>query len=330
MPRSIPREWPFPCKIVNLIAGEHCHSHRDKTVPQTGNQTATSSTSYWVIASPALFLLLWSSGFVFLKAGLQYADPLTFLALRYVCVVGLLILACCWRRPSFRLTANEWMSLIGTGLLIQAGYFAFTYLSLKLGTSAGTIALITSQQPILIGLLAPWVAKERVGLRRWIGLILGVTGAIVVILSKSSIALTSTLGLGFALLALLTLAGGTLWEKRFGTQADVLTANTVQYSVGLAVTAPLAFWLEPMQVQWTAGLFGSLAYLVVCNSLLAISLLLAMIRRGEASRVSALFFLVPPMTAIIAFLVLRETLPALAIPGMALAAAGIYLVMKRS
>lgn len=300
------------------------------TVPQIGNQTATPSTSYWVTASPALFLLLWSSGFVFLKVGLQYADPLTFLALRYACVVGLLAIACVWQRPSFRLAANEWISLIAIGLLIQTGYFAFTYLSLKLGTSAGMIALITSQQPILIGLLAPWVAHENVGLRRWAGLILGVTGAIVVILSKSSIALASTAGLGFALLALFSLAAGTLCEKRFGTQASVLTANTVQYSVGLAVTAPLAFWLEPMQVQWTSGLFGSLAYLVLCNSLLAISLLLAMIRRGEASRVSALFFLVPPMTAIIAFAVLQETLPTLAIVGMALAAAGIYLVMKRS
>ncbi|CAM3897037.1 DMT family transporter [Bordetella tumulicola] len=298
-------------------------------VQQTEVGKATSSTSFWVAISPALFLLLWSSGFVFLKAGLQYADPLTFLALRYACVVGLLVLACLWRRPSFRLQRQEWVSLIVTGLLIQAGYFAFTYLSLKLGASAGTIALITSQQPILIGLLVPFVANESVGLRRWIGLILGVTGAIIVIASTSSIATTSMAGLGFALLALLSLTGGTLWEKRFGTKADVLTMNMVQYSVGLLVTAPLAFWLEPMHIEWRPGLFGSLAYLVLCNSLLAITLLLAMIRRGEASRVSALFFLVPPMTAIIAFVVLQETLPALAIPGMCLAAAGIYLVMRR-
>ena len=297
---------------------------------ETDEQSATPSTSYWVMASPTLFLLLWSSGFVFLKVGLQYADPLTFLALRYACVVGILVLACVWRRPNFRLETRQWISLIVIGLLIQAGYFAFTYLSLKLGTSAGMIALITSQQPILIGLLAPLVASEKVGLRRWVGLILGVTGAIIVIMSKSSVGATSMLGLGFALLALISITGGTLWEKRFGTQTDVLTANMVQYGVGLVVTAPLAFFLEPMHVQWTAGLFGSLTYLVLCNSLLAISLLLAMIRRGEASRVSALFFLVPPVTAVIAFIVLKETLPTLAIPGMCLAAAGIYLVMKRT
>ncbi|KAF1022739.1 MAG: putative amino-acid metabolite efflux pump [Paracidovorax wautersii] len=277
--------------------------------------------------APVLFLLLWSSGFVFLKVGLAYADPLTFLALRYTCVVGLLLVACLALRPTLRLPA-AWKHLAMVGLLIQAGYFACTYLSLKLGLSAGTLALITSQQPILIALLAPWVAHERVGLLRWAGLALGVAGAAIVIASKSTLAIGSATGLAFAVLALLCMTSGTLWEKRFGTAVHPVTANLVQYAVGLAVTAPLAFWLEPMHVEWTPALLGSLAYLVLANSLLAISLLLAMIRRAEASRVSALFFLVPPVTAVIAWLVLGETLPPQALPGMALAAAGIYLATR--
>ena len=133
----------------------------------------------------------------------------------------------------------------------------------------------------------------------------------------------------FAVLALLAMTTGTLWEKRFGVSVHPVLANTVQYAVGLMVTAPLAFLLEPMHVQWTAGLFGSLAYLVIGNSLVAITLLLAMIRHGEASRVSALFFLVPPVTAVIAFVVLGEAIPPMAWPGMAIAAAGLYLVMRR-
>ena len=215
------------------------------------------------------------------------------------------------------------------GLLIQAGYFTFTYLSLKYGMSAGAVALVTSQQPILIGLLAPAIAGERVDRIRWLGLALGVTGAVIVITARSSIDVSSPLALVFAVLALLAMTGGTLWEKRFGTPVHPVLANTVQYAVGLAVTAPLAVLLEPMHVQWTPGLFGSLAYLVIANSLVAISLLLAMIRHGEASRVSALFFLVPPATAVIAFLVLGESIPAMAWPGMAIAAAGLYLVMRR-
>lgn len=283
----------------------------------------------WLRVAPALFLLLWSCGFVFLKLGLQYADPLTFLALRYACVVALLAGPCLWLRPARPKGVAPWLHLAMVGLLIQAAYFAFTYLSLKFGMSAGAVALVTSQQPILIGLLAPAIAGERVDGVRWLGLALGVTGAVIVITAKSSIDVSSPMALAFAVLALLSMTGGTLWEKRFGVTVHPVLANTVQYSVGLAVTAPLAFWLEPMHVQWTPGLFGSLAYLVIGNSLVAISLLLAMIRYGEASRVSALFFLVPPTTAVVAFVVLGEAIPLMAWPGMAIAAAGLYLVMRK-
>ncbi|AJY15884.1 DMT family transporter [Burkholderia multivorans] len=282
----------------------------------------------WLRAAPALFLLLWSSGFVFLKLGLRDADPLTFLALRYACVVALLAGPFLWLRPAMPRTRRAWLNLIVVGLLLQAGYFSFTYLSLKLGMSAGAVALVTSQQPILVGLLAPVLAGERVGALRWVGLALGAAGAVLVILARGSVAVASPWALAFALLALACITGGTLWEKRFGTDVHPVGANLVQYAVGLAVSAPLAFALEPMHVHWSAGLAGSLAYLVICNSLIAISLLLAMVRHGEASRVSALFFLIPPATSLIALAVLGETIGALAWPGMALAAAGLYLVMR--
>ncbi|WP_323121303.1 DMT family transporter [Burkholderia alba] len=285
----------------------------------------------WLRAAPVLFLLLWSSGFVFLKLGLRYADPLTFLALRYACVVALLAVPCAWLKPGWPSSRRAWRHLLAVGLLLQAGYFAFTYLSLKFGMSAGAVALITSQQPILVGLLAPAIAGERVDRVRWIGLALGMAGAAMVILARSSIDIASPLAFAYALLALLSMTGGTLWEKRFGAANPThpVTANLVQYAVGLAVTAPLAWLLEPMHVEWTPGLFGSLAYLVFGNSIVAISLLLAMLRHGEASRVSALFFLVPPATTLIAFAVLGEAIPALAWPGMLLAAAGLHLVMRK-
>ncbi|CAB3890236.1 DMT family transporter [Achromobacter mucicolens] len=283
----------------------------------------------WLKAAPALFLMLWSSGFVVLKVGLAYADPLTFLALRYACVVLILAPLLLALRPPLPTRASAWGHLAMVGLLLQAGYFCFTYLSLKQGMSAGGVALITSLQPILIGLLAPALAHERVDARRWAGLALGVAGAALVIVAKASIDVLAPLGLAFAVGALLCLTGGTLYEKRFGTQIHPVASNFVQYGVGLAVSAPLAFWLEPMRIEWTGPLLGSLAYLVVGNSLVAITLLLAMIRHGEASRVSALFFLVPPCTAIIALLILREPIPPLAWPGMVLAALGILLVTRK-
>lgn len=282
----------------------------------------------WLKAAPALFLLLWSSGFVVLKVGLAYADPMTFLALRYACVVLILAPFLLLLRPPLPRGAGVWAHLAMVGLLLQAGYFCFTYLSLKQGMSAGGVALITSLQPILIGLLAPAIAQEKVDARRWAGLALGVSGAALVIIAKASIDVVSPLGLMFAISALLCITGGTLYEKRFGVQTHPVTSNMVQYSVGLIVSAPLAFWLEPMHVEWTGPLLASLAYLVVGNSLVAITLLLTMVRYGEASRVSALFFLVPPCTAVIALLILDEPIPPLAWPGMALAALGILLVTR--
>lgn len=290
--------------------------------------TPTTAAPRWLAAAPVLFLLLWSSGFVFLKLGLAYSDPLTFLALRYACVIGLLILPFLWLRPALPATPREWRNLAVTGLLLQAGYFSFVYLSLKSGLSSGGIALVTSQQPILVALLAPVLVGERVGLRRWIGLLLGVAGACIVLLSKSADDMGATTGgIVFAILALAVITASTLWEKRHGKDTHPLTANLVQYGVGLAVTLPLALALEPMHVEWTGALFGSLLFLVVANSIVAISLLLAMIRHGEASRVSALFFMVPPVTAVIAWLVLGETIPPLGWAGMALAAWGIRMVM---
>ncbi|MDR0205121.1 MAG: DMT family transporter [Delftia acidovorans] len=280
----------------------------------------------WLKAAPALFLLLWSSGFVVLKVGLAYADPMTFLALRYACVVLLLLPLLLWLRPPMPRTAAEWTSLAVIGLLLQAGYFCCTYLALKLGMSAGGVALITSLQPILIGLLAPLIAQERVDARRWAGLALGVLGSILVIASKASVDLLAPGGLLFSAAALLCITGSTLYEKRFGRPVHPISANFVQYAVALLVAAPLALLLEPMHVEWTAPLLASLVYLVLCNSLVAITLLLAMIRYGEASKVSALFFLVPPCTALIALLMLDEAIPPLAWPGMALAALGILLV----
>jgi drug/metabolite transporter (DMT)-like permease len=287
------------------------------------------ATPHWLKFAPALFLLLWASGFVFLKLGLRDADALTFLALRYACVVVVLALPFAWLRPALPSTPRAWGHLVIVGLMLQAGYFSCTYLGIKLGVSAGAVALVTSQQPILVGLLAPALAGERVSPVQWAGLLLGVAGAALVILARSSVDVGGLPGFAFTLLALLLMTAATLWEKRFGTAVHPVTANLVQYSVGLAVVAPLAWLLEPMHVRWTATLLGSLAYLVLCNSIVAITLLLAMIRHGRASQVSALFFLVPPVTATLAFLLLDEALPPLVWPGMALAAIGIYLVMRK-
>ena len=291
---------------------------------------AAGARPWWLRAAPIVFLFIWSISFVFVKRGLQDSDPLTFLALRWVCVLAVLLAAFAWVRPSLPASAAAWGKLAVMGLLLQGGYLIGTYSSLKLGVSAGAVALVTSQQPILVGLLAPAVAGERVGAVRWLGLLMGVLGACLVIMSNATIDVAAPAGLLFAVLGLVSLSASTLWEKRYGVATHPVTANLVQCSAALVVVAPLAWMFEPMRVHWTPALLGSLAFLVFATSLVAITLLLAMIRQGEASRVSALFFLVPPVTALIAHGMLGEAMAPLAWMGMALAVLGIYLVMRRA
>lgn len=275
--------------------------------------------------APAAFVALWSAGFAFVALGLPDSEPFTFLALRYAIVVALLAGAVALLRPPLPETRRDWIDLAVVGLLLQGGYFALLYVALDLEPSAGTIALVVSLQPILVALLAPRITGERVTALRWTGLALGLAGAGLVIASRSSVAGLSGGGLICAGGALLALTSSTLYETRFGSEHHPVTANAVQCAVALAVTLPPALLLEGLEVAWTTDLAISLGYLVLANSLLAITLLLMMMRRGEASQVSALFFLVPPLAAVIAWAVLGESLTAPAWAGMALAAAGVAI-----
>jgi drug/metabolite transporter (DMT)-like permease len=276
--------------------------------------------------APVAFLVLWSAGFSFVALGLPDSEPFTFLALRYAIVVGLLVVALAVLRPPLPATRRDWIDLATVGLLLQAGYFALLYVALDLESSTGTIALIVSLQPILVAL----ATSAEVTARRWLGLGIGLIGAAVVIASRSSVGSLSAGGLLCAVGSLLALTSSTLYENRFGSEHHPVTANAVQCGVALALTLPPALLIEGFPVAWTSDLAISLTYLVLANSLVSITLLLMMMRRGEASRVSALFFLVPPLAAAIAWAVLGEELPGLAWVGMVLAAVGVWIATSAS
>jgi drug/metabolite transporter (DMT)-like permease len=279
-------------------------------------------------AAPVLFVVLWSAGFTFVSLGLEDSEPLTFLALRYVIVVALLGPLFVVMRPPLPRTKDEWRHLVVTGLILQALYFGLLYGSLALDMPAGTAALIVSLQPILVALLAPRFAGEHVDARRWLGLGMGLAGAAEVILARQGVEAASGGALLCTVAALIAITVGTLYENRFGSDQHPVTANLVQYAVALAVVGPAAALFEELHVAWTSSLVLSLTYLVLANSLLSVTLLLTMLRRGEAARVSALFFLVPPLAALIAYVVLGEDLPAAAWPGMIVAAVGVALATR--
>ena len=263
------------------------------------------------------------------KIGVGNADPLTLLAIRYGCVLILLAPFIAIFKPSLPVTWRAWRDLMLVGFLIQVVYFGSAWNAFRFGSSAGTVALITSLHPVLVAFVMPLVSAERVSLARWSGIALGLLGTVLVLAGNSGVQPLIGTGLMLSCVALVAFSSATVWEKRFGATHHPLTSNGVQYAVGFVCTLPLAWWLEPMQVTWTPALGWALAYLVIGNSILAISLLLMMIRKGEASRVSALFFLVPPMSALIAWLMIDETMAPLAWLGMVVAAAGVWLATRR-
>jgi len=288
-----------------------------------------SCSPFWSTAAPGLFILLWSGGFSALKTGLAYAEPVTYLAMRYGVVLAVLVPLFLAIRPPLPRSLMEWRHQVVIGILVQILYFGLAYIAMRLGVSAGLQALIVSLQPILVGILAPALVNERVGMIQWLGLTLGVIGAALVIMARSTVDAASAAGILCSFGALFGMTGGTLYEKRFGIAQHPVTSNLVQYAVGFAAVLPLAWALEDMRVSWTGQMIAALLYLAIGNSLISVTLLLAMIRRGEASRVSALFFLIPPIAALIAWLLIDETMPPLAWLGMALAAAGVAIATRR-
>ena len=283
----------------------------------------------WLIAAPVLFLILWSAGFAIAKLGLQHAGPLTILALRYAMALAILIPVAIALRVPMPATPRAWADIAIVGFLIQVVYFGLCYTAFKAGVTAGGVAIVVCLQPILVALAAPRLVGEVTGRRGWVGLALGLSGAAAVILSRSEVGASTLFGVACTVVALLGITGGTLWEKRFGVTHHPVAANLIQYAVGLAFTLPAAWASETMAVRWDATFVAVMAYLVIGNSLLAMTLLLAMIRAGQVSRVSALFYLVPPLSALIAWPVLGETMPPLAWGGMALAAVGVAMVSRR-
>lgn len=275
--------------------------------------------------APVIFLIFWSGGFSAGKIGVSFTHPMTFLAVRYGIVLALLAPLLLWRRPPLPKTRVQWVHLAVVGVLIQGFYFALSYVALSSTISSAAVAMIVSLQPILVALAAPRLAAEHVSRLTWIGLGLGLLGTALVITARSQVEAISTIGVLAAFGALACIATGTMYEKRYGVGHHPITANVVQYAAGLAVALPFALLREDLHVQWTAPFILALAYLVICNSLIAMTLLLLMIRHGEVSRVSALFFLDPPLAAVISWLLLDEAMPPLAWVGLALAAAGVAL-----
>lgn len=281
-------------------------------------------------AAPYVFLLLWSGGYAFAKLGLAHVEPMTMLALRYALAIAALLPVALLRRPRWPASMRHLGAVAVTGFLIQCVYFGLAYLAMKRGMNAGTTAIIMALQPALVAVLAPMVGAQRGGRFLWVGLLLGFAGVVLAVLSDGSLGASPWGAALLAIGALLGITSATLFEKWHGMKTDPVAGGVIQYVVGLAVLAPVAAATESLKVDWQPELIVALAYLVLANSLVSIGLYIALIQRGDATRISSLMYLVPPLAMILAWVLLREPLSPVSFAGLALAAVGVYIVTRQT
>jgi drug/metabolite transporter (DMT)-like permease len=281
-----------------------------------------------IFAAPGVFVLLWASGFIGAKLGLGYAEPLTFLALRMIVVVALVAIIIAATRPKWP-SPNGAMHSVITGLLVHGLYLGGVFVALENGLSAGLAALIVSLQPVLTSTVANRLFGERVASRQWLGLALGLAGVYLVLQAKIANGEATPLAWIAATVALLGITVGTLYQKRFGGGIDWRPALCIQYAAAAVLFSLGAGLFETRTVEWTPQFVFALGWLVLVLSLGAVWLLYFLIRRSAATRVVSLFYLTPPVTALLAWALFDERLKPLALLGMAVCVAGVFLVNWR-
>lgn len=285
-----------------------------------------------VRAMPAVFVLIWATGFIVARYGMPHAPPMKFLALRYALSVLCFLAWALLARAAWPQGRRQWLHLAVTGIFMHAGYLGGVWAAVKAGMGAGLSSLLVGLQPVLT---AMWIASQggRIAPRQWAGLALGLAGLLLVVWQKLGLGEVSGLNLSFAIVALFSITAGTLYQKRFVAPCDVRTANLVQLAAAFVVTLPLAL-LETESMRWTVDgalngqLVGAIAWSVLGLTLGGSSLLYLLIQRGAATTVTSLMYLVPPTTAVMAWLLFGEPITTAIVAGVALTAVGVSLVVR--
>ncbi len=278
---------------------------------------------------PALFVLLWASGFVVARLVRPYAEPESFVALRFALSAGVLSIIAYAGGARWPHTTRGWRDGLIAGALMQGVYVGGVFWAIKHGLPAAVAALISGLQPLLTGALAGPLLGERVSGRRWLGIAVGFCGALLVLEPNlRGVGAVPRAAVLACAVAMIGITLGTLWQKRVGADTDLRSGAAVQFFGGFAVVLPLALATEHHPFVLAPDLFIGLAWSVLVLSVAAALLLLRLIRGGAVARVTSLFYLVPPFTALMALALFGEALVPVQIGGMAVAAVGVALANR--
>jgi drug/metabolite transporter (DMT)-like permease len=292
------------------------------------SKTTSTETAAWTLGVPALLVFLWSTGFIGAKYGLPYAEPFTFVAIRFAIATVILTIFAWLSHAPWPRSGREIINTVIVGLLLHGTYLTGVFIAIYNGVPAWIASLLTGLHPLLTALLAGSTLGERIRVSQWLGFALGLLGILLVLWQGDTQTSLPMIGVLACTAGLLALTCGSLFQKRFGTSTDLRTGQAIQQMAAFALVLPCAFLFESREVQWTGQFIFSLAWLTGVLSIGMFTLLYLLIRRGAASKVASLFYLVPPLVALESFLLFDEVVTLRHIAGMVLAGGGVYLVTR--
>ena len=288
--------------------------------PVTVSHRSSSSWLAWY------FVVVWGSGFLATKVGLQYAPPFTFLTLRFAFGMLLVIPIALAVRPRWPDSLQQWLHVAAAGLLMHAVNLGGSHYAQYLGMSAGITALVLALQPLVTAVLAGPFIGERLGRWQWTGVFLGLAGVALVVWHKIDLDAMSTASLAAVLIALAAITAGTLYQRIFCPAVDLRAASVVQFAVTLLLIAPLAVAVEDFRFEVSWQLLAAIGFLVIFASIFAVNALHTLMRRGEATRVTSLLYLTPIIAVALEWLMFGIYPTWLTALGVAVTCAGVALV----
>lgn len=275
------------------------------------------------------FVIVWGSGYLATKLGLQYAAPFTFLTLRFAFGVLCMLVLTVLLRPRWPASRREFLHIVVAGVLMHVGNLGGSHYAQYLGMSAGITALILATQPLLTALIGSVFANERLLQRQWAGIAIGLVGVGLVVWHKIDVGASSSGSIVAVGIALVSITLGTLYQRRYCSRVDLRSAGLIQFTAATVLFAPLAWGFEGFVVIWNWRLFAAIAFLVVFASILAVNALHTLMRHGAATRVTSLLYLTPIVAVLLEWALFGVVPTAVSVVGIAITCAGVALVTAR-
>lgn len=297
--------------------------------PTTSSVSTVHDAGRYDVLLAWSFVLVWGSGYLASKVGMQYAPPFTFLSLRFavamICVIPWVILA----RARWPANRREFFHIAVAGLLMHAANLAGSHYTQYLGMSAGITALLLATQPLFTAVFAHYLMSERLVLRQWLGVALGLAGVVLIVWHKINLQAITIGSLIAVTVSLVSITSGTLYQRTFCRTVDLRSAALIQFVLSFLVVAPLAWAVEGFSVNWSWSLASSVLFLVIFGSIVAVNALHTLMRRGHAAKVTSLFLLTPAVAVFLEWLMFSVVPTWLSIAGTAITCGGVALVTQR-